>query len=869
MAEKTIKYNVVVDTESGKVSIDGLTKGFESSEAALSKLTGKTNENASAMKGSESAIRKEISALIELRSKTASSSDAYGKQTLGILKLEIELKKLTTLQGASAKAATGMVNKSGLASAAVVEMGRTVSDSNFGFTAMANNISQLGTLMSTLIATTGGVAKGLGAMWKAMMGPVGLLFVFQIAIALIEKWSIANKKADNASTKLAETLDSLTISLNNNNTSLEDREALLKAVSTLDKDLAKGIKLARGDKEKQNKLLEEFNRLTNLKIVAAEKQKVFEGEAKKRDFDKLTFDKEEAAFAIRRVEIEKELAIERKRTFSGNLDQQRVAKQSSASTVNRLNNEIKAFDTLSKTQKDWIDATNASTDAQDAFDKSVSEAGGKTIDYYQSLIKVREEEQNNASTTAKVHKRLQNEIDGFQKKIDEITGGEKTKKVRQKSLKEFKSHLLNLSNLIAANEKKTAALKEINIFKKLDAEEAAEKQAVERRVEKEKINRELAFDRYKKGLEAKKLAKGVTAEQIVKIDKLISDAEIIRNKEEVSSTEESGRAKTAIVDKYAAIRKDIKRKEVEKTEEGLIKEEKTTLKIELENAKLIANSDVEKLELLKTYNKNVFKLDLKRLENKEAILKAEGKSTEVVLEQIKNLRIKFAGQEKEGDEKTRVAKLEAQAEFAKQFQALLGEFTSFLDAEYQRELDVETNKTNNLNDQLRERLSNEDLSKEERKNIQGQIAANDEALRKKQEIIEKKRFKMQKAANIANAIINTFVAATGVLADTKGGSFSRIAGMIAVIGAGLAQVAVIARQKFASTAGGAVSAGGAVASAGESSPSFNIVGSSGVNQLAGIVGKQGAVPTRAYVVSKDITTQQQLDLNIVTGASIG
>ena len=42
-------------------------------------------------------------------------------------------------------------DKTGLAGAAVVEIGRTISDSNYGFTAMANNISQLSTLMTTLV----------------------------------------------------------------------------------------------------------------------------------------------------------------------------------------------------------------------------------------------------------------------------------------------------------------------------------------------------------------------------------------------------------------------------------------------------------------------------------------------------------------------------------------------------------------------------------------------------------------------------------------------------------------------------------------------------------------------------------------------
>ena len=56
----------------------------------------------------------------------------------------------------------------------------------------------------------------------------------------------------------------------------------------------------------------------------------------------------------------------------------------------------------------------------------------------------------------------------------------------------------------------------------------------------------------------------------------------------------------------------------------------------------------------------------------------------------------------------------------------------FLDGEYQRDITREQNKTNAINNELRERLNNENLSKSERKSIQLEIARNDEALRKKQ-----------------------------------------------------------------------------------------------------------------------------------------
>ena len=64
-----------------------------------------------------------------------------------------------------------------------------------------------------------------------------------------------------------------------------------------------------------------------------------------------------------------------------------------------------------------------------------------------------------------------------------------------------------------------------------------------------------------------------------------------------------------------------------------------------------------------------------------------------------------------------------------------------------------------------------------------------------------------------------------------------------------------------------VGGGGGVAAA-PAAPSFNVVGASAQNQLAAAIAGQQAEPVRAYVVSSDVTTAQELDRKIVEGASI-
>ena len=60
-----------------------------------------------------------------------------------------------------------------------------------------------------------------------------------------------------------------------------------------------------------------------------------------------------------------------------------------------------------------------------------------------------------------------------------------------------------------------------------------------------------------------------------------------------------------------------------------------------------------------------------------------------------------------------------------------------------------------------------------------------------------------------------------------------------------------------------LSAGGA-----SQAPDFNVVGTTGTNQLADAIGSQNQAPIRAYVVSGDVTTSQSLDRNIVDSATL-
>ena len=232
--------------------------------------------------------------------------------------------------------------------------------------------------------------------------------------------------------------------------------------------------------------------------------------------------------------------------------------------------------------------------------------------------------------------------------------------------------------------------------------------------------------------------------------------------------------------------------------------------------------------------------------------------------QMADARRNALGLKEGADENPELTKISV---YIESYKTLMSGLTEFLDGEFERQLTIEQNKTNVVNKQLNDRLLNENLSKDQRKSIQNEIAQNDENLRLKQDAINRKKFNQTKALNLSMALIDTYAGATQVLADKKLPSWAKIPMMVSIIGAGLAQVAAISRQKFqSSSANTPINVGGGGASGGaseRSEPSFNIVGRSNENLLINAIQAQFDKPLKAYVVSRDVTNQQQLDGMIV------
>ncbi len=138
-------------------------------------------------------------------------------------------------------------------------------------------------------------------------------------------------------------------------------------------------------------------------------------------------------------------------------------------------------------------------------------------------------------------------------------------------------------------------------------------------------------------------------------------------------------------------------------------------------------------------------------------------------------------------------------------------------------------------------------------------------------------FNVQKAASIAQATISGIEGTVNAFKTASASPLTTIFPAYPFIQAGLAgtfaatNIAKISSSQFGSGSGdlgsvNAPSAGGV--GGGSNVANFNVVGNTGVNQLAETLGGQEQAPIKAFVVGSDVTTQQSLDRNKVETATL-
>lgn len=145
-------------------------------------------------------------------------------------------------------------------------------------------------------------------------------------------------------------------------------------------------------------------------------------------------------------------------------------------------------------------------------------------------------------------------------------------------------------------------------------------------------------------------------------------------------------------------------------------------------------------------------------------------------------------------------------------------------------------------------------------------------LGEKNKSIQKAALIANSALSIAEIINNTNVGSSKEVATKGIFGLSTSTILYAKMGISIASVLAATAKGLSALGGGSAGGGGGAVSTPTVSapaPSFNVVGSSGTNQLAQAIGKQSTQPVEAYVVASNVTSAQSLNRNIVTSATIG
>ncbi len=717
------------------------------------------------------------------------------------------------------KAQVQKKNAVGASTSATLELGRVLSDMPYGIRGVANNLQQLASnlfFMSKATDAATGKAVGFGGaisrLLGGLIGPAGILIAFQGVIALLDYFKVGMSsskdetvEADKATKDFSSSLKSLEKTLIDSGVSQESYNGKIReyiALKKLEKKVEESILSTQAEINKKN---EQF-------------QKTKENDIKL-EADLLKAKKDAAEQANK---VYPDTAIGRQAKAQA-VDYSITVEQIESKLRNNIIFRKKLEEDIVKLTKDGIDEITKLEKAK----KKLAESEKGTLKYYKQQKSDLESIRQTTAKTSVDYIKQGIAIEKIQKLIEEIEGkGTKggTAKISpfkigkelELDVKSNEAILLSYSNKIQMQELKNAQAEEL-----LNAKTAKEKDVIKRKFQEKflrlQLDNELATLKLKKKTEKEVLeAKYKTFQEEAKLRFLAYEDSIKKN------------------DKLSKAQK-----------ESLIDSART------DTSKLLSDSFEER-------NKEL---------GEGGTLEKKYEKLFEVFHKFKKVRLDALGigsqDEEDGSKPKELNQLQLYVDSYKQ---IMSGLTEFIGGEFDRQLTIEKNKTNILNKELNDRLINENLSAEQRKDIQKQIAQNDENLRVKQDAINKKKFKQTKAFNLSMALIDTLAGATQVLSDKELPSLAKIPMMVSIIGAGMAQVAAISRQKFQSSSANTpinTTAGGGAGATERAEPSFNIVGRSNDNLLINAIQAQFGKPLKAYVVSRDVTTQQQLDGMIV------
>ncbi len=878
MALEKIVFKLVVDDSGNAVKLKATQKGYKDIDLTVRNAEKSANQL-----------------------NTAISKTGSGANIKSIKITQKEYEKLARTQNQ-------VKNASGSASSSVLELGRAISDSNYGIQGMANNLSQLSSNLLFTVKSAGGLTGGLKALKSAFLGPLGLIVAFQTVIMLIERFSMRQQEATSGAEAFKVEIEELMAVQKEYGATLEDVIGLTKARTD---NASKQIEI-------DEKLADVANELEE-----AEKQLSI---ARKLSTNQLLKKSQVDGMAIRAQKEINKLSEEQTSLLNEKIKSE-TAYQKVRKEFIESNNEnivgLKKIIDLYKKERDEVsdnDAYKEKTKIIESYEEKIKDITGALSDYEKALRKIRTmEADDKASALEEITQAESDYIDSVgteyeqevrlieskyfrlielakrygydtsmlekarQKEIEdiEIKG---TKKTRERVNRIFKEQVLDLQNFILQQQKDAEKSKERNVMNllKIDQRYAVEdlKLTHDTFVEKQKL-------RFQQWLETEASRKDMSVEEFknskktkifyekekAKLDKSLKDAQtqfdIASDKQMLAQEAETQRKRLEITEKFNDL----------------------ILKANLKSAQAEAQARLGRYDGTNAGS----------LGRPQSKVGAEGVDEQIAIKEA------LMAEEQANFEKTLAIKLENlknQGFLLAEREAIIAEDRfQFQTDMVTRELELEQMKVDakrSINEEYvswfsglgtifrniageNEALANLALVLEKGSAIAGIIIKTSSANRQLMNTAtaESAELTAKGTASVATglmlSVVDPIKGGAMVTAGNKGiaSAGAIMTGAQAVktknnIGAGLsiAQILSTTLQSRSAKGGGGSSGGGAKGGGGRTFD-FNLVGSTGENQLAqGIAGQLGS-PVQAYVVSSQMTSQQQLDNAIQTSATIG
>ena len=360
--------------------------------------------------------------------------------------------------------------------------------------------------------------------------------------------------------------------------------------------------------------------------------------------------------------------------------------------------------------------------------------------------------------------------------------------------------------------------------------------------------------------------------KVAELREKAADKDKVSAKDRITALEEAGRISEEITNKEitaAKLRFEAKvaeNKLSKSTKEDL--DEEANLKarvIQLETARLKQQKSIT-AEISGARKEEKARLEAEAKEKKDKIDKdvADEKTRQ---DAIQKVRDDFKQKQKEKEAETELQKidLEEQKKIEELDKLKATEQQKQEVFEYYAGLRTDLEKKENKKKEQIEKLSKQQTLNDA-KNTFNQIA-----------MLAGKDSKIGKAMAIASATISGVEGVQNAYSTAQKSPITALFPGYPIVQAGLAgavalkNISAIKNVKAQGSGASTIptpSRGGGVPSAPSQPPSFNVVGASDTNQLATAIGGQTQKPVQAFVVSNDVSTAQEMDRNIIEGASI-